>query len=150
MNKVNRRHSQIITRQLQNNNKQHPRTFCNTRVSMSHDAISNSRTTFRGFFMSGKWQLFPLRVKLLTLSDKRENSGGARRAAAYKTNTITCAPYLFCVGRLRGAPSVCGEKPCRCCGNAGEPDNASCSYRSLSGSPGNRSMWLDARLRDCG
>lgn len=148
MNKVNCLRSQIITRQLQNNNKQHPRKSCNTRVNMWHDAISNSRTTFRGFFVRvsvtyGKRQLFSLWMKLLTLSNKREQQPRTRQ-------TPSVVLLISCVGRLQGAPPVCGEKPCHCCENTGEPDNASCSYRSLSGSPGNRSMWLDARLRACG
>lgn len=49
-----------------------------------------------------------------------------------------------------GSSPVCREKPCHYCGNPGQPDNASCFYRSLLGSPGNKSMRSDVRLRDCG
>lgn len=49
-----------------------------------------------------------------------------------------------------GSSPVCREKPCHYCGNPGQPDNASCFYRSLLGSPRNKSMRSDVRLRDCG
>lgn len=149
MNKVNCLHSQ--TRQLQNSNKQHPRTFCDTHVSMLRLQQEDDlpRPFYQSFCQIRQTAVISSPSETLNLIQQKRDRR-RRRAAAYKTNTITRAPYLFCVGRLQGAPPVCGEKPCHCCGNAGEPDNASCSYGSLSGSPGNRSMWLDARLRDCG
>lgn len=46
--------------------------------------------------------------------------------------------------------AVYREKPCHYCGNPGQSDNASCFHRSVLGSPGNKRMRLDVKLRDCG
>lgn len=97
-----------------------------------------------------KYSLIRLTSVNICFTFVKKEERGEKAHLTPDSNTNILFVYLICFWWSTPGSSPVREKPCHYCGNPGELDNASCFYRSLPGSPGNKRLWLDVRLRDCG